>query len=612
VRVKILLAFLFVMAFSTSCLAQADEIHNAARSGDMEKLAELIAGDPELVNARDEEDHTALHSAVMGGQLDAVKFLLDNGADPDARNTANQSPLLYAAYMNFVEIVELLIDKGAPFYYWDTRQYTPLHFAARQGSVDVVKLLVEKGAKFDEPGFMGRTPLHFSALNGHTEIAVFLVEKGADPGKVDDDGLTPFQIALTRGHAETAEALLAVSGGMEFEEAMLTQYLNSAAAAGSQVIVDMLLAKGARPGGTDAGGRTILHNAVIGGMGELAAESIAGGVDVNAADGSGKTALFYAVSEGNNEMIDLLLRHGADPNIADSDGQTVLHIAEDNLRDDIVKALKVAGAVETERPIYPLTGGGSGTVEITYIANDGFMIVGGGRKILIDALHMNPWGFPETGERVFSMMLAGSPPFDGIDADIVSHAHSDHMTPAMHAGLLERDDRAIFLSSQIACDSLKMVAGEAFDGFAGRVVSVDPEWKEFGEVEANGVKLGFFGINHAGPGQEPYKTLATCMDVGGIYIAHLADQQAATSGDYYKAVDLKSRGVDIIFADRFFLADSIGQHVVREYIDPQYIILMHLRAEEVDPAWEELSPLYPNLIVFRNQLEKKIFAAKEE
>ena len=67
-----------------------------------------------------------------------------------------------------------------------------------------------------------------------------------------------------------------------------------------------------------------------------------------------------------------------------------------------------------------------------------------------------------------------------------------------------------------------------------------------------------------------------------------------------------------MFADRFFLADSIGQHVMSEYIDPQYIILMHLRADEVDPAWEELSPLYPNLIIFRGQLEKKIFAAKED
>ncbi len=599
------------MAFSTSCLAQGGEIHDAARAGDMEKLAELIAGDPELVNARDEENHTALHSAAMGGQLEAARFLLANGADPDARNTADQSPLLYAAYMNFVEIVELLIDAGAPIYYWDARQYTPLHFAARQGGTETVKLLVEKGAVVDEPGQMERTPLHFAALNGHTEIVVFLVDKGADPGKLDENGQTPFAIALTGGHAETAEALLASGKGMEFEEAMMTEYLHAAAAAGSESIVDMLMAKDAKPGRTDDGGRTILHNAAIGGLEQLAEESIAGGVDVNAVDNSGKTALHYAVTEGNTAMVDLLLKNGADPNIVDKGGQTALHIAEDNIRDDIVKLLVAAGAVETDRPVIPLAGG-TGRLEITYIANEGFMIAGGDQKIIIDALHTNPWAYMNTGDRIFSMILAGSPPFDGIDACVASHAHADHMTAAMHAEFLESNDSIVFLSSPTACDSIEMVAGEAFAGFSDRVISVDPEWNEFTELTANGVELGFFGINHAGPGQAPYKTLATCMDFGGVYIAHLADQVPETSAEYYKSVDLKSRGVDIVFADRFFLADSIGQHLMSEYIDPQYIILMHLRADEVDPAWEELSPLYPNLIVFRDQLEKKIFAAKED
>ena len=539
-RVKILLAVLLVTAFSATCLAQVEEFREAAGAGDLEKLAELLAGDPELVNARDGEDHTALHTAAMHGQLDAVIFLLDAGADPDVRNTANQSPLLYAAYQNYDEIVELLLSKGVEFDYWDTRQYTPLHFAARQGSVDVVKLLVEKGAKLDEPGAMGRTPLHFSALNGHTEIALFLVEKGADPGKVDNDGLTPFVIALTRGHAGTAEALLASGKGMEFEEAMMTEYLHAAAAAGSQSIVNMLLAKDAKPGGTDDGGRTILHNAAIGGLEQLAAESIASGVDVNAADNSGKTALHYAVMEGDAGMIGLLLKNGADPNVVDASGLTALHIAEDNVREDIVRILVDAGAAGTARPVIPLAGD-AGRLEITYIANEGFMLAGGDRKILIDALHRNPWAYLNTGDRIFSMILAGTPPFDGVDACVASHAHADHMTAAMHSELLEKNGSIVFLSSPAACDSIEMVAGDAYAGFADRVVSVDPEWNAYDVVDGNGIDFGFFGINHAGPGQAPFKTLATCVETGGVKIAHLADQVPETSEEYYRSVDLKKK-----------------------------------------------------------------------
>jgi hypothetical protein len=178
----------------------------------------------------------------------------------------------------------------------------------------------------------------------------------------------------------------------------------------------------------------------------------------------------------------------------------------------------------------------------------------------------------------------------------------------MTADLLEGNERIVFVSSPAACDSVKTLAGDGFPAIEDRVVGVDPEWKNVAELELSGIEFGFFGVNHAGPGQTPYKTLATIVDLGGVRLAHLADQAAPSSAEFYEAVDLKSRGVDIVFADRFFLADSIGQHLMREYIDPEYVILMHLRSEEIDAAIEELSPLYPNLVVFREQLEKKVFA----
>lgn len=373
--------------------------------------------------------------------------------------------------------------------------------------------------------------------------------------------------------------------------------------------MDALVAKGAETNTIDDNGRSFLHCTVIGGLNDLAEITIAYGMDVNAVDNTGRTPLYYAVSAGNTSMTALLLEKGADPNIADSTGQTVLHIAEDNVRQDIVDLLLAGGAVETKRPVYSLEGD-KGELEITYIANEGFMIAGGDTKILIDALHRNPWAYLNTGERIYSMILEGNPPFDGIDADIASHAHADHMTAAMHAELLGRNESVVFLSSPTACDSIKAVAGDAYAGYADRVISVDPEWSEFDIVDGNGIDFGFFGIDHAGSVEEPFKTLATFVTLGGVSCAHLADQVAGTSEKFYKAVDLKKRGVDIVFADRFFLADSIGQHILSEYIDPQYIILMHLRADEIDPAWEELSPMFPNLIVFRDQLEKKIFAVK--
>lgn len=612
-RAGSLLVILFLSVFPNACSAQADVVHDAARAGDVARLDSLIAADPELANARDGEQHTPLHSAAAAGQIEAVMFLLEHGADPDARNTADQSPILYAAYSNHADVAKALIDRGAPLDYRDARGMSPLLFAARQGGLGVARLLVEKGAAFDEPGFRGRTPLHFAAMNGNTDVVEFLVGKGADPGKTDEDGLTPLGLALSRGHAGAAEAMLAGGAGLDFDTETLSRYLHLAAAAGSAPTVDILMKKGADPRGTDGNGRTLLHNAAIGGLDALASEAIEDTRDIDAVDETGRTALFYAVSAGNARILGLLLQNGADPNIADTGGRTPLHVAQDNARTEIVAALRGAGAVETPRPVHALSSGeaaagGPASVEITYIANEGFMIAGGGKKILIDAVHHNPWGYPSTGGRVFSMMCGNRPPFDGIDVCVASHAHADHVLTRMAAELLERNDRIVYVSSPMAYDSMKTVAGEGFARIGDRVVSVDPEWSDFEELELGGIPFGFFGIDHAGPGQTPYKTLATVFDIGGVRLAHLADQAAPSSEEYYKSVDLKKRGVDVVFADRFFLSDSIGQYLMREYIDPEYIIVMHLRDEEVDTAEEELAPLYPNTVVFRDQLEMKVFA----
>jgi ankyrin repeat protein/L-ascorbate metabolism protein UlaG (beta-lactamase superfamily) len=611
--------FLMVLAgllVAVSCLAQTADVHRAARAGDCARLKELTGASPELVNARSEDGDVPLHTAALAGSMDAALYLIGRGADIEARNSSDQSPLLYAAYAGNAELVDTLIARGARFDYRDARGNSPLHFAARGGHMAVVGLLASKGARIDEKGNQGRTPLFLAAMNGRTEIVKFLLARGALPGTKADDGQTPMTIALGNGHAATAEELLDAGAGIEGDRAALARYLHLAAAAGSGRIVDTLIARGAALDDIGAGGRTLLHDAAIGGCAGLAATVVARGGTIDAADGRGKTALHYAVSENRGDIVGLLLERGADPNIADSDGRTPLHIAEDNVRGDIEKLLREKGARDTERRVYRLARGsargkeqaGGAPLEVTYIANEGFLIARGEKKVLIDALHVSPFSYPMTGDRVFSMMLEKRPPFAGIDLSVVSHAHIDHFSPRMNAELLKRNGDVIFISSPEACDSLRAVAGSDFGDIAGRVVSVDPEWTKTEKLRENGIDIAFFGVNHAPAGEAPYKTLATVLDLDGIRLVHLADEIVGMNVENIEAAGLARDGIDIAFADRMFLADSIGQHLMREHIEPDYIILMHSGPDELDSAQNQLAPLHPNLIIFRDQMEKKLFA----
>lgn len=60
-----------------------------------------------------QKGNTALHHAAMSGRVENVEMLLDAGADIDACNENNWTPLLNAVYWNHARVASLLIARGA-------------------------------------------------------------------------------------------------------------------------------------------------------------------------------------------------------------------------------------------------------------------------------------------------------------------------------------------------------------------------------------------------------------------------------------------------------------------------------------------------------------------
>src|ERR1700683_1420259 len=68
------------------CAANADQIHDAAASGDMQTLRNLLKRKTTLVSSTDAKGDTPLHSAALGGRLAAAKFLISKRAKVNAKN----------------------------------------------------------------------------------------------------------------------------------------------------------------------------------------------------------------------------------------------------------------------------------------------------------------------------------------------------------------------------------------------------------------------------------------------------------------------------------------------------------------------------------------------
>ena len=125
--------------------------------------------------------HGTVHSAVGGGDVEAVKEFLAADADVNAKRYG-WTPLCEAAINGHKEIAELLIANGADVNAKDDRGWTPLHLAASGGHKEIAELLFANDADVNAKDDDGDTPLDWGILNDETETADLLRKHGGKTG----------------------------------------------------------------------------------------------------------------------------------------------------------------------------------------------------------------------------------------------------------------------------------------------------------------------------------------------------------------------------------------------------------------------------------------------
>jgi ankyrin repeat protein len=136
-------------------------VHEAAALGDMQTL-KVLARWQDTLSSYSPDGWTPLHLAAAFGGPEATEFLLNAGADPNARskNALNNTPLhACVAISKKVHTAKLLLDKGADVNAVQHGGFTPLHAAAFAGDLPMVHLLLDSGARLDPKTDDGQTAL---------------------------------------------------------------------------------------------------------------------------------------------------------------------------------------------------------------------------------------------------------------------------------------------------------------------------------------------------------------------------------------------------------------------------------------------------------------------
>lgn len=219
-------------------MATPGDLIDAVTAGDTDRVRELLADDPSLVAARDQDGVSAVllaryrydrattdallaadpeldvFEAAALGYVDRLRERLLDDADAVAAYSPDGFTALHlAAFFGKPEAARILLDHGAGVDVYTRNPFAnqPLHAAAAGRHIEVCRVLLAAGADVNATQHGGYTPLHEAAQHGDVEMTELFLSAAADPALVTHAGETPAQIAAAAGHTDLADRLREVA-----------------------------------------------------------------------------------------------------------------------------------------------------------------------------------------------------------------------------------------------------------------------------------------------------------------------------------------------------------------------------------------------------------------
>ncbi len=212
--------------------------------------------------------------------------------------------------------------------------------------------------------------------------------------------------------------------------------------------------------------------------------------------------------------------------------------------------------------------------QVRYLANEGFLLQGGGRKVLVDALFGRGLdGYAALDPAVRQALESAQAPFDDVDLILATHFHGDHFDATAVAAHLRSNPGAHFVSTPQAVELLGRELNDE-PAVRARVEAVHPPEGLPRRLSRQGVGFEVFNLHHGRNRRPPVENLGFLIQLGELRILHIGDTEADSAD--FEPYELPAREIDLALLPAWYLTYDHWIAAVRQQIRPRRIGVMHL------------------------------------
>jgi L-ascorbate metabolism protein UlaG (beta-lactamase superfamily) len=254
-------------------------------------------------------------------------------------------------------------------------------------------------------------------------------------------------------------------------------------------------------------------------------------------------------------------------------------------------------------------------LEVTYLANCGFLYQSDKSKVLVD-----PFG-TEYGDFFYlpsnetkKNIIQGNVPFNKIDLLLITHIHGDHFNAKLTESFLLNNNKVKMICPPQVCKQMKDSCSN-FGKIAAQIICPNLSMNESKKIEINGLSVTAIRMQHGtdrsleGVSFSDYTDYEKTENFG--YVIQFKETNIFHQGDACLKINEKALSnidcpIDIAHLS-YFDWDSISFNILKRDLNPRTVIFMHGTRPAKELESEQFKEVNSQIVFFNQELESKVF-----